>query len=486
MPMPPPDATSAQLSPTRAHTQPEGLLRSVDPSSGRVVAVYPAHSDEEMDLILEAAASAQESWRQRDTAERARVLRSVAARLGEAAEDYAALITLEMGKPLTESRAEIEKCRRTCEHYAEHGPGMLEDVVVHTEARISRITYEPLGLLLAVMPWNYPFWQVIRCLAPALLAGNGMILKHAPNVSGCALALERLVADVAGEPNLMRVMLVDEPRVQDVVGALISDRRVSAVTATASGPAGRSVATAAGQATKKSVLELGGSDPLIVLEDADIHLTARAAAAARFANAGQSCLAPKRVIVHSAVAEQFESAFAREVQAMPVGHPHSIDTRIGPLARRDLVDQLDRQVQESLRSGARLVLGGHRLDHQGNYYAATVLADVKPTMPVFREETFGPVAALTVAETDQEAVALANDTHFGLGASVWTSDTDRGLALCRSISSGMAFVNAIPMSDPRLPFGGIKASGHGRELGVMGMFEFVNVRTLWVDAPHPQ
>jgi succinate-semialdehyde dehydrogenase / glutarate-semialdehyde dehydrogenase len=351
---------------------------------------------------------------------------------------------------------------------------------VETAADDSFVTYEPVGVVLAIMPWNFPFWQVTRFAAPALMAGNGGLLKHAPNVSGCALAFEAVLADAGLPDGLFRTLLVDEGAVGETTARLLADPRIAAVTITGSDRAGAQVAAAAGGALKKSVLELGGSDPFLVLADAALPAVAVQAARSRFLNAGQSCLAAKRFIVEEPVAEEFEGRFADAVEALAVGHPLDPATRVGPLARADLVDGIDRQVRESVARGVRVLTGGRRIGDRGCFYAPTVLADVRPGMPVYDEETFGPVAAVIRVSDEEHAIGVANDTAHGLGASVWTRDVERGLRVARQIQSGAVFVNAVVASDPRLPFGGIKRSGYGRELSAAGIQEFTNLRTYWV------
>jgi len=385
-----------------------------------------------------------------------------------------------MGKPIAEAEAELDKCAWNCEFYAERAEGFLADEPVQTGAAASWVAYQPLGVVLAVMPWNYPFWQVLRFAAPALMAGDGALLKHSPNVPGCALAIEDLLGRAGFPAGLFRTLLVGDASVAETTGRLLADPRVAAATLTGSERAGAAVGTAAGRALKKCVLELGGSDPFLVLADADLELAAEAAARARFLNAGQSCIAAKRFIVEEPVADEFEQRFAAAAAALPVGDPLERTTRIGPLARADLLTALERQVEGSVAKGARVLLGGRRLAGPGWFHEPTVLADVTPGMPVFREETFGPVAAVVRAADEEAAVRLANDTPYGLGASLWTRDTDRAQRLGRRIQSGSLFVNALVASDPRLPFGGVKRSGHGRELAAVGIREFTNIRTFWV------
>ena len=458
-------------------------IRVVNPATEEEVAGYAAHSSKEIDAAIADAAAAQPNWRDAGFEERARVVRGIAAVLRSRAEEFARLITTEMGKPLAEAAAEVEKCAWTCDYYAAEAEGYLAARSIETPAQSSYVAYEPLGVVLAIMPWNFPFFQVVRFAAPALMAGNAALLKHSSNTTGCALALEEAFTEAGLPSGLFRALLVADAEVGEVTARIIADPRVAAVTLTGSERAGVSVGAAAGAALKKSVLELGGSDPFIVLDDADIALAAQMAAKARFANSGQSCICAKRFIVVDAVADEFERRFVEAVDAIVVGDPLEAGTGLGPLARPDLRDGLDAQVRASVEEGARLLTGGEPLDRPGYFYAPTILADVERDMTVAREETFGPVAAVIRARDEDHAIELANDTAFGLGASVWTRDIERGQRVGRRVQSGALFVNAVVASDPRVPFGGIKRSGYGRELAGEGIREFANVRTFWVGAP---
>ena len=457
-----------------------GILRSVDPATGDEVASYPTFTTAEIEAAVAAAHKAQQTWRGTSLDVRARLLTEAARLLRERQEQYATLITREMGKPIVEASAELDKCAWTCDFYAEKAAGFLAPETVETAADGSFVTYEPLGVVLAIMPWNFPFWQVTRFAAPALMAGDGGLLKHAPNVSGCALAFEAVLADAGFPHGLFRTLLVDEATVGETTASLLADARIAAVTITGSDRAGAHVAAAAGRALKKSVLELGGSDPFLVLADAELPAVAVQAARSRFLNSGQSCLAAKRFVVEEAVADEFEGRLVDAVEALAVGNPLDPATRVGPLARADLVDGVDRQVRESVARGARVLTGGRRIGDRGCFYAPTVLTDVRPGMPAYDEETFGPVAAVIRVTDETQAIGVANDTAYGLGASVWTTDVERGLRVARQIQSGAVFVNAVVASDPRLPFGGIKRSGYGRELSAAGILEFTNLRTYWV------
>ncbi|SOD99329.1 NAD-dependent succinate-semialdehyde dehydrogenase [Blastococcus haudaquaticus] len=453
---------------------------TLNPATGERLAEYPGFSDAEVDAALGKADAAQHAWGALPLDERAVVLRRVAAILREEIDDLALLVTREMGKPLAEARAEVEKCATTCDYYADNAATFLADEPVDTSADRSWISYEPVGVVLAVMPWNFPLWQVLRFAAPALMAGNAALLKHSPNTTGCALAVQRIVAAAGAPEGLFGALVVAEADVPSVTQRLIADPRIGAVTITGSERAGRAVGAAAGDAIKKSVLELGGSDAFVVLADADLPRVAVLAARGRLMNAGQSCISPKRLIVDASVAEEFTRLLVAEVEALVVGDPEAPGTHVGPMARADLRDGVHRQVQASVDAGARLLTGGRPLDGAGAFYAPTVLTDVAPGQVAYDEEIFGPVATVIVADGDDDAVRIANDTRFGLGASVWTTDPERGIEVARRIRSGAAFVNALVASDARMPFGGTRASGYGRELAGAGIREFVNVRSWWV------
>ena len=455
------------------------IVRTVNPADGRELASYPACTPDELGAILDRAERAAHGWARLPLRDRAAHLVATAKKLRDGRADFARLITSEMGKPLAEALGEIDKCAWNCEYIAEQAEVFLADEPVTTSAARSWVSYEPLGVVLAVMPWNFPFWQVLRFACAALIAGNAAVLKHSPNVTGCALAIEALFADAGLPEGVFSTVVVDEATVAETIAGLIADPRISAVTLTGSERAGMSVGAAAGGALKKTVLELGGSDPLVVLDDADLAAAVVAATQSRFGNAGQSCIAAKRFIVAAAVADEFVARLAERVATLPVGDPLMPETRIGPLARPDLVDAVDRQVQDSLAAGATLVVGGERLPGAGSFYPPTILDHVRPGMAVFAEETFGPVAAVVRCDGDDEAVSLANDTPYGLGAAVWGSP-EHALRVGRRIRSGALFVNAVVASDPRLPFGGIRRSGYGRELAAAGVREFTNVRTVWV------
>jgi len=449
---------------------------STDPATGERIAVYDAMSEA---ALRDAVAGAQKAflrWRETPMKERAACLRRAAERLRADAPAHAKLMAREMGKPVKDGVAEVNKCAGAFDYYAEHGGQYLARERVMTEARASWIDYEPLGLVLAVMPWNFPFWQVVRFAAPALMAGNGALLKHAANVPGCAIAIERVFSG-AGFPNdLFRTLLIDHA----AADALIGDPRVKAVTLTGSEAAGRAVAARAGSLLKKTVLELGGSDPYLVLADADLDVAATVCTRARLVNNGQSCIAGKRFIVVDAVRAEFEKRFVEKMRAAKAGNPLDEKTEIGPMARADLRDALHAQVMASIAKGAKLLLGGTVPSGPGAFYPATVITDVARGMPAFDEEVFGPVAAIVPVRDEDAAVAAANDSNFGLGGAVITRDTNRAERIASKLECGMVFINDNVRSDARLPFGGVKASGYGRELGALGIKEFVNAKSVYL------
>ena len=456
-------------------------ITTVNPATGRDLTSYDTHDEAALDTAIGCAHTAYVAWAQRPLGERTDLLRTVGTLLTERRTGYAALITAEMGKPLAEALAEIDKCAWNCEVVADSAAGWLADHEVASAAAKSWLSYEPLGVVFAVMPWNYPFWQALRFACTALVAGNAGVLKHSPNVTGCALAIEDLFVDAGAPAGLFTTVVLADAELPDATPRIIGDPRIAAVTLTGSERAGEAVGGAAGGFLKKSVLELGGSDPFVVLDDADLAATAVAAAKSRFGNNGQSCIAAKRFIVAESVADEFVALLVERVAALRVGDPTAPDTTVGPMARADLRDGLHDQVTRALAEGATLVTGGHPIDSDGYYYAPTVLDHVEPRTVTFDEETFGPVAAIVRARDDDHAVDLANDTVYGLGAAVWGSP-ERALAVGRRIRSGALFVNAIVASDPRLPFGGIGRSGFGRELSAEGIREFTNVRTVFVGA----
>jgi succinate-semialdehyde dehydrogenase/glutarate-semialdehyde dehydrogenase len=452
-------------------------LQSTNPTDGSVIREYAETTPDEVAEALAAAARAFEGWRLTTFAERAVVLRRAGALLREARDRLARLMAIEMGKPVAQGRAEADKCAWVCEHYAEHAERLLAPEAAPTDATKSYVAFEPLGPVLAVMPWNFPLWQVFRFAAPALMAGNVGLLKHASNVSGCALAIEEILHGAGVPRDAFRTLLVGSAR----VAALVRAPEVVAVTLTGSTPAGRAVAATAGACLKKSVLELGGSDPYVVLEDADLERTAETCATSRLLNGGQSCIAAKRFVVVESVLQGFQELLVERIRARRMGDPLDEGVDVGPQARGDLRDELHRQVEASIARGARVLLGGRVPEGPGAFYPPSVLAGVEPGMPAFDEELFGPVAAIVAARDEKDAIRLANHTVFGLGAAVFTRDLERGERIARhELQAGSCFVNAFVKSDPRLPFGGIRESGYGRELGAFGIREFVNVKTVYV------
>ncbi len=453
------------------------MFTSIDPMTGRVIGEYPEMEHTEVQDILEKARDAQREWRTVCLDERARLMMRASEVLLDRKEECATLMTREMGKIATQGIAEIEKCAWVCRFYAEHAHTYLTPEDVETEAHHSFVTYHPLGVVLAIMPWNYPFWQAFRFAAPGLMAGNGCLLKHAPNVFGCALMMESIFREAGFPEHLFRSLVIDIPETTRV----LHDPRVAAVTITSSVNAGRAVAAEAGKVLKKCVLELGGSDPFIVLEDANIDKAVEVGIVGRFQNSGQSCIAAKRFIIVDEIYDEFEKKFVEAVSRLRMGDPSEDGVYIGPQARMDLRDGLADQVQRTLDAGARALIGGEIPEGEGAYYPATVLAGVKPGMAAWSEELFGPVATLIRVADEEEAIDVANGTDFGLGGSVWTQDLDRGERIAADkIESGAAFVNEMSKSDPRMPFGGIRLSGYGRELSIFGIREFVNVHSVWV------
>jgi succinate-semialdehyde dehydrogenase/glutarate-semialdehyde dehydrogenase len=451
-------------------------IASVNPATGETLATFAPHDAAEVEARLAAAAAAAGRWRGTPLAERTAVLARAAALLGEEKEALARTATLEMGKPLAAARAEVEKCAWACRHYAAEAAGMLAPEEVATDARRSYVRLDPLGVVLAVMPWNFPYWQVFRFAAPALAAGNVGLLKHASNVPQCALAIEEIWRRAGAPAGTFQTLLVEGGR----VAPLLADPRIAAATLTGSEPAGASVARAAGESLKKVVLELGGSDPFLVLPSADLDRAASTAVTARVLNNGQSCIAAKRFLVHRDVYEPFVERFVAGMSALRVGDPLDPATDLGPLATPAIRAELHDQVERSVAAGARLLLGGRPLDGPGNFYPATVLADVPRDAPAAREELFGPVAPLFRVDSLDEAIALANATDFGLGAAAFTADRGEQERLAAELDAGSVFLNGLVKSDPRLPFGGIKRSGFGRELAALGLREFVNAKTVWI------
>ncbi len=460
---------------THATEAPGAVSR--DPATGEVIERFAFQGPGEVERLLAEADAAFRVWRDMPVGERARVYAGLAATLRARAGAIAATITREMGKPLAEARAEVEKCADTAAWYAEHGPAMLADEPVAVEGGDAvHVAFRPVGLVLGIMPWNFPLWQAVRAAVPIMLSGNGFVLKHAPNVMRCAFLLRDAWEDSGLPRGLFAVLNADN----DAVAGVIEDRRVAGVTLTGSAKAGATVAALAGRALKKSVLELGGIDPFIVLADADVEAAVAAGVRGRFANAGQVCLAAKRFILEAPIAEAFTARFLEAVRGLRVGDPTDPATTVGPIAREDLRDGVHEQVARSVSQGARLLLGGHPVEGPGWFYAPTVLGGVRPGMAAFDEEVFGPVAALVVARDAEDALALANDSAFGLSGNLWTGDAAKARDMARRMETGGVFVNGFTASNPRTPVGGVKRSGYGRELSHFGVREFANAQTVWV------
>jgi len=452
-------------------------MKSVNPFTGEVIKNYTEYTSEEVTSIISQVNKAFQQWKLTDFEQRAKLMKNLQALLLERKNELAEIMVAEMGKVLREAIGEIEKCATVCSFYADNATSFLKNEVIQTEASESYITYQPIGTVLAVMPWNFPFWQVFRFLAPALMAGNTGVLKHAANVPGCALAIEQLVRDAGFPENVFRTLMIGSAKVKVV----IENPLIKAVTLTGSTPAGKSVASIAGSVLKKSVLELGGSDPYLILEDADIEKTAQLCVTSRLINAGQSCIGAKRFIIADKIYDAFEAEFVRLMSEATFGDPLDTATRIGPLARPDLRDELHQQVENSREMGATVLLGGFIPERKAALYPPTVLTNVLPGMPAYHEELFGPVAVLYRFKSEEEAIRIANDTVFGLGAAIFTSDVTKGKLLAeKGLEAGCVYVNDFVKSDPRLPFGGIKESGYGRELSTVGIREFVNIKTIVV------
>ncbi len=451
-------------------------LKSVNPATGDLIKEFPEMSPEKVEKIIIAANEAYLKWRRYDLEKRCELIKNAGVQLLKEKENYARIITSEMGKPITQSIAEVEKCAWVCQYYAENAKNILADEIIETDASESFVSFEPLGVILAVMPWNFPFWQVFRFAAPALTAGNGAVLKHASNVSMCALAIEDVFLKAGFPENLFRALLIPSNSVKNV----IDNNLIKAATLTGSEFAGSMVASECGKKLKKTVLELGGSDPFIILKDADVAESASVGVKARIINNGQSCIAAKRFIVAEEVYDEFMEKFIDNISRLKVGNPMEKDCDLGPIAREDLLLELEAQIKKSVEKGATIITGGKRLTGNGFFIEPTILTGIKKGMPAYEEEIFGPVASVIKFKTEEEAIDIANDTSFGLGASIWTKDIERGKYLAHKIESGSVFINGMVKSDPRLPFGGVKKSGYGRELSHYGMKEFVNIKTIWI------
>lgn len=453
------------------------MITAINPATGETLEKYDEVSSDEIMRRLEKAHQAFRAWKRTSFSDRAELMRKVSRSLTENKNEYARTMALEMGKPIAAGRAEIEKCAWVCEYYAEYAEKMLQPEIIKTDARKSFVTFNPLGVILAIMPWNYPFWQVFRHAAPGLMAGNGVILKHASNVPGCAVAIEDIFKKAGFPEDLFQNFLISSQRIKD----LIEHPTITAVTLTGSTTAGRTVGEKAGKMLKKTLLELGGSDPYLIMEDADLEKTVEACVTSRLLNSGQSCIAAKRFVVVEAVHRQFEQMLVDQMKAKRMGDPLDETVEIGPQARFDLRDDLHRQVIKSISKGAVCLLGGEIPEGPGAFYPATVLGNVGKGMPAYEEEVFGPVAAVIPVKNEKEAIQVANDSCFGLGAAVFTRNAERGEQIAANqLEAGNCFVNAFVKSDPRLPFGGIKESGYGRELSHYGLKEFVNIKTVYI------
>ncbi len=452
-------------------------LISINPVNGKIIKKYKAHTDSQVEKKIKQTNTALISWKEQSITERCKHLNSLAGVLHKRKDELANLMALEMGKPVSQGIAEIEKCASVCEYYAANAATHLKDQQIETEASKSYVTFQPIGVVLAIMPWNFPFWQAFRFLAPALAAGNCGVLKHASNVPGCALAIEEMISQAGFPDNVFQTLLVGS----DKVDRIIENKYIKAVTITGSTNAGKKVAQKAGSLLKKTVLELGGSDAYIILADADLEQAAEICVNSRLINSGQSCIAAKRFIVVKTVEKEFTRLFLQKMQAKKMGDPFDPANNIGPMARTDLRNELHNQVKASIEMGAKCILGGQIPTGNNAYYPPTILTKVKKGMPAYDDELFGPVAAIITAKDENDAINMANDSVFGLGGAVFTNDKKRGEEIAATqLQAGSCFVNSLVKSDPRLPFGGIKESGYGRELGLFGLYEFVNIKTVYV------
>ncbi|MDW7645658.1 MAG: NAD-dependent succinate-semialdehyde dehydrogenase [Desulfuromonadales bacterium] len=451
-------------------------IESINPATGELLETFEEWTAEKTAAVIDDVDAAWQQWRLTSFAERARLMKAAAVVLRQNADEYARTMALEMGKPITEGKGEVEKCAWVCDYYADNAEDFLSPEKAESDGSRAYVAFRPIGTVLAVMPWNFPLWQVFRFAAPALMAGNTGVLKHSSNVPRSALAIEEVFVKAGFPANVFRTLMIGSSRVD----AVIENDHIKAVTLTGSDIAGRKVAAKSGQMLKKTVMELGGSDPFIVLADADIEQAAAVASRARCINSGQSCIAAKRFIVVDEVYDSFLAKFKAAMGNLVVGDPLDLKTQVGPQAREDLMMELHGQVTASLEKGAKVVLGGAPLKQPGYFYPPTILVDVKPGMPAYHEEFFGPVASVIRVKDAQEALRVANDTPFGLGGSVWTRDVAQGEAVAGQVEAGAVFVNGIVKSDPRLPFGGVKISGYGRELSHYGIKEFVNIQTVWI------
>ncbi len=453
------------------------MIRSINPATDEVIKVYNEMSESEIEKIISASHQEFLSWQKSDFQTRAVKMKKAAEVLRSQKNRWAEIMTLEMGKPFSQSISEVEKCAWVCDYYADNSQNYLADEIIKTDASKSFVTYQPLGVILAIMPWNFPFWQVFRFAAPNLMAGNAGVLKHSSNVTGCALAIEEIFHEAGFPENLFRSLIVSSKNIKSI----IENKNISAVTLTGSVQAGKSVASIAGSVLKKTVLELGGSDPYLILDDADLEKASTICVNSKLINGGQGCIAAKRFIIVETVYNEFEKLFVQKMELKKMGDPFDAKNDLGPQARNDLRDELHQQVLKSIEKGARLLLGGEIPRMNGAFYPPTVLSDVVSGMPAYDEELFGPVASLIKAKDEEAGIKIANDTSFGLGAAVFTSNLERGERIAKQeLNAGCCFVNEFVKSDPRLPFGGVKESGYGRELSPIGIKEFVNIKTVYV------
>lgn len=451
-------------------------IETINPANNQLVKSFDEYSSEKVSQIIEEAQTTYLTWREKSVAEKSKLMFKAAEVLRNNKKKYAEIMTLEMGKPITQAAAEVEKCAWVCDYYAENAELFLSEEFIQTDASESYVRFDPIGIVLAVMPWNFPFWQVFRFAAPSLMAGNVALLKHASNVPMCALAIEEIFTEAGFPENVFNTLLIGSKQVD----AVTKNPFVKAATLTGSEPAGRSIASASGKELKKTVMELGGSDPFIILKDADIEEAVSVGVTARILNNGQSCIAAKRFIMVEDIADEYESKYVERMKQLIVGDPMDGKTELGPIAREDLLEELDWQVQETVKQGGRILTGGNRIEREGAFYQPTVLSNVKKGMLAYSEELFGPVAIMIRVKDENEAIQIANDTSFGLGASIWTNNTDKAKELAKQVDSGAVFINGLVKSDPRLPFGGVKSSGYGRELSHYGIKEFANIKTVWI------
>lgn len=453
------------------------MIQSINPASGKVLKTFAEISKKELEKKLVSAENCFDKWYQTPFSTRAKLLRKVAKILRERKEELGKVMTLEMGKTITSSVPEVAKCADICDYFAEKGEKLLLPEKIPTEARESYIEFQPLGTILAIMPWNYPFSQVFRYVAPAIMAGNTTVLKHASSVPQSAVVIEKVFSEAGAPQGLFQTLLISSKTAQE----LISDPRIKGVTLTGSEQAGREIAKTAGANLKKVILELGGSDPFVVLEDADIKRAVKVGAASRLLVSGQTCISAKRFILHKKIAQEFLSLFKIEMESKIVGDPMDEKTEVGPLSSLQIIKDLESQILESVKLGAKILTGGKKLDRQGFFYPPTILTNIKSTMPVYMDETFGPVAAIIIVKDDEEALKIANDTRYGLGATVFTKNKKKADYFIKNIRAGNVYINSMVRSNPKLPFGGTKASGFGRELSSYGIKEFVNIKTVYIE-----